>query len=150
MSAPIPEPYSPPQEDIDYIDNFKCILCHQSLQYKPMEVLDAAEIGECPCHATFCARSILNNPNINQGIPVRDLVMNICGWTIAIPCHGSNASWSAAPYHLDANSPLERILLASSAIKSWTVKLEVIPDWFRNAPDASSIVQRLDTWLPFS
>ena len=31
MSAPIPEPYSPPQEDIDYIDNFKCILCHQSL-----------------------------------------------------------------------------------------------------------------------
>ena len=140
------------QEDVDYVDyvdNFNCLLCHKPLSYKPMEIIDGGEVGECPCKATFCARVIV--PNAHIKIPVRDLVMRIGEWTIAIPCHGKKASWLASTQSISSDaSVITKVILVSNSLNyKWAVHLDAIPDFFRMTQDASEVIPKLDDWLPF-
>ncbi len=134
--------------DIEFIDNFRCLNCHEPLTYKPMEFLDGAEIGECLCRATFCARSREGLKGM-PGQPVRDLVMNLHGWSIMVPCHGLKSSWGATPRDIPDGSSVAKIVACSNISFHWAIKLPEIPEFFRQATNIFDVIDHLELWLPF-
>jgi len=147
MKANLPQDPIIPDSDIEFIDNFQCLLCQTPLHYKPIELVDDTEIGECKCGKTFCARSIINS---KFPVPVRDLAMILPGWIVALPCHGQKAGWMISSSPINENyNPLLKILLISNATFPWNAQLDSIPDFFRNASEISEILLRLEQWVPF-
>lgn len=131
--------------DIEFFDNYKCLICNTHLEYKPMDVLAGAETGECQCKATSVARNIING-NI-KGIPIRDMVISLPNnWTIMMPLHGADASWGATPYVLNGNTALSRIVHAHTF--KWLIHLNYMPDQFIKN-DLKCLIEWLDTLLPF-
>lgn len=143
-----------PSIDKSFIDNFKCLLCNQELSYEPMEFLPIAEVGTCPCKNTFCARAIKEVlPSHKQGVTIRDLVMTFPdhNWSIMIPCHGDQASWGATPNLVIGNSPVAKIVHCSNAKQfPWIIKLDEIPDFFRNSRDLEAILDKLERMNTFA
>ena len=132
--------------DIEFFDNYICLMCQTPLEYKPMDILAGAETGECQCKNTSVARNIING-NI-KGVPIRDMVISLPNeWTIMMPLHGTEASWGATPYILQGNTALSRIVHAHTF--KWQIHLEIIPEQFKNNK-LKSILEWLDNLLPFS
>ncbi len=146
--------------DIDFLDSFICPLCIQPLSYKPIDAIDDAEIGECPCANSFCARAINGIHSANNGIPIRDMVITFPDhkWSIMIPCHGTKTSWGATPINEDIlsmfwdtkASPLARLVFCSNSSFKWLIKLDDIPEFFSNPKSIDDIINHLNNLLPFA
>lgn len=132
--------------DIEFFDNYECLMCQTPITYIPMDLLAGAETGECSCKNTSVARNIING-NI-KGIPIRDMVISLPNdWTIMMPLHGTEASWGATPYKLEGNTSLSRVVHAHTF--KWQIHLEIIPEHFKNK-GLKSILEWLDNLLLFS
>lgn len=116
-----------------------------------MEAISDAEIGQCFCHNTVCARAIPGLPN-QPIIPIRDLVMSFPdhGWSIMIPCKGNSASWSAIPSIFDNElSPFGKIVHCSNNKYKWIIKLDYIPDFFFKSKNINDLISSIEDLLPF-